>query len=269
MSLSISSSAGDAELLLTETVGGALLLRMNRPEAGNSVSLELAQAMARALREARRMKELRAVIITGAGGRFFCTGGDLKAYSRLKTGAQMERTFGTVRKLLDQIEALPLPVIAAIDGMALGGGAELALACDLRIASAGSRFGFPQARLGLIPGWNGTERLVETVGRSTALRLLLTAERLAAAEAEALGLIDILAEGSAVETALGLVRSLEQAAPLALGAAKQAVMAAFRRDGAAARRVSAALFKRLWLSEDHREAERAFIEKRPPRFAGR
>ncbi len=173
-----------------------------------------------------------------------------------------------MRKLLDQIEASPLPVIAAINGYALGGGLELALACDQRIATQRAQVGMPQSRLGLIPGWNGAERLVETVGRARAMHLLLKGERLEAARAEAIGLVDFVVEGSALQAAIDYAASLEDCAPLALRAGKQAVMSALRRPRAETRSLTSDLFAQLWFSKDHREAEHAFLAKRKPRFEG-
>jgi enoyl-CoA hydratase/carnithine racemase len=178
-------------------------LTIFRPEAGNSVDQATAKALGDALRANRNDTTLRAVIVAGEGGKFFCSGGDLKAYRALKTKKQLGTAFGRVRKLLDDFEAFPLPVLAAIDGYALGGGMEMALACDLRFATEGAKLGVPQGRLGLIPGWNGAQRLVELVGRGAALRLLLTGEALTAAQAHAVGLVDELASGtSALDHAL-------------------------------------------------------------------
>lgn len=252
-----------------EQNGPALVITINRPEAGNSITLEAAEALRRALRSCRTRKGILAVILTGAGDRFFCTGGDLKAYRALKTRAQLAHAFGRVRKMLDAVEACDLPVIAAINGYALGGGADLALACDVRIASPSMQIGLVQAKIGLISGWNGIERLVETVGRSPAMRMLLTAEPLSASQALAAGMIDFVAKGPVLEDALRFVERLGNVGPLTLMATKRAVLAALRRSPAEARRVSARIFEKLWFTADHREAELAFVEKRRPRFRGR
>jgi (E)-benzylidenesuccinyl-CoA hydratase len=255
--------------VLVQQTGRALVLTINRPDAGNSISVEVADAVCRSLRAHQKSKEIWAVILTGAGGRFFCTGGDLKAYQSLQTSAQLARAFGKVRRMLDELEGFSLPVIAAIDGYAVGGGGDLALACDLRIASAEARIAFLHTRVGLISGWNGVERLVATVGRSTAMKLLLTAEKLSAADARALGLVDIVTDGSALEEALRFTERLGDAAPLTLRAVKRAVLASMRMSPAGVRKVSADIFRELWFSADHREAERAFVEKRRPAFRGK
>jgi enoyl-CoA hydratase len=254
--------------VLVQQTGPALVITINRPEAGNSVTLDVARAVSRALRSCRGRKGILAVILTGAGERFFCTGGDLKAYRALQTRAQMAQAFGRVRKLLDEIEACDLPVIAAINGYALGGGADLALACDVRISSPGMQIGLVQTKIGLISGWNGIERLVETVGRATAMRMLLTAEQLTASQALAAGMVDIVAKRPVVEEALRFVERFRDVGPLTLAATKRAVLAALRRSPREARRVSARLFEKLWFTADHREAELAFVEKRRPQFRG-
>jgi enoyl-CoA hydratase/carnithine racemase len=261
----MSSNATDLLVSATES-RNSLVLTINRPEAGNSISLETARAMRAALEESQGRTDLRGVVITGAGGKFFCAGGDLKAYRALETAEQLAHTFGFVRELLFEIERHPLPVIAAIDGYALGGGAELALACDLRFASRGAKMGFSQSALGLIPGWNGTERLVATVGKAKAMRLLLEARHIPEQEALELGLVDHVTEAQrALDHALTYLEDM-RAAPLAARAVKAAVQACSPTSGFD---VTSEIFERLWFTEDHREAELAFVEKRRPVFKGR
>lgn len=261
----MSSSAIDPGLR-EERAGAALLLSLDRPSAGNALDEATILALRARLDRAAEDASLGCIILCGTG-RFFCAGGDLKAYRALEDHAALERVFGAARALLDAIEAHPLPVIAAIDGYALGGGAELALACDLRVAGAGAVLGFPQLRLGIIPGWDGTERLAARVGRGTAMRLLLTGERLTAKAAHGAGLVEVLVE-DAREAALNLAAGLEAAAPLAIRGAKQA-LSALDLPRAEARKLAAEIFARLWFTEDHREAERAFAAKREAVFHGR
>jgi enoyl-CoA hydratase/carnithine racemase len=249
--------------------GSALILTICRPEAGNSIDIQTAKALSAALRLAHGDRSLRAVIITGSGKKFFCTGGDLKAYRAFKNKLALESAFGRVRRLLDNFEKFPLPILAAIEGYALGGGMEMALACDLRFAAATAKLGLPQGRLGLIPGWNGIQRLVELVGRGTAMRLLYTGETLTAAEAHTLGLVDEVAQGQrALERALAFTATIDKVAPLSLGATKTVALASLRVSRAAARRIATREFERLWFTADHREAEVAFVEKRAPKFVG-
>ncbi len=141
-------------LVLAERHGAALVLRLNRPEAGNAISREVTLALADQVRACAADPALRALVITGAGTRYFCTGGDVKAYAQLASAAELDQVFNLMREVCDAIEALPFPAIAAINGFSVGGGSELALACDLRIADVSAQIGFPQSRLGIIPGWD-------------------------------------------------------------------------------------------------------------------
>lgn len=256
-------------ILLAERRGATLVLRLNRPDMGNAIDSHLAQALLEQLDLCEGDASLRAIVITGSGDRFFCTGGDVKAYAKLESAAELERVFGLMREVCDRLERLPCAVIAAINGYAVGGGAEMSLACDLRVAQESAQIGFPQSRLGLIPGWDGAGRLVRTVGRSRAARLLFSGLRVSAREAHAMGLVDeVAADGQALATALALADTVAEVAPLSLAAIKDVL-----RDGAtsdsSARGAAREAFSRLWFTEDHKEAERAFAEKRAPRFRGR
>lgn len=263
-------------LVLAERRGAALILRLNRPESGNAISREVALALGEHLRACEADATLRTLIVTGAGSRYFCTGGDVKAYAQLASPDELDRVFNLMRDVCDSIERLPCPVIAAINGYAVGGGAELALACDLRIAEADVQIGFPQSRLGIMPGWDGTERLLRTVGRSAAARLLYTGNRVGATEAREMRLVDeAVPNGTAVARALELADTFAEVAPLSLAAIKlglrEAGGSATATDGggAGARTRAREAFARLWFTQDHKEAERAFAEKRAPRFVGR
>lgn len=257
------------EVLLLDRRDGVAVLTLNRAQAGNSVNAELSAALDAALTGLEGDLSLRALIVTGAGGRFFCTGGDIKEYRALSDRAAVEAVFGRTRDVLDRIERFPVPTIAAVEGFALGGGAEIVLACDHAVAGETARIGFPQVRLGIVPGWNGIERLVARCGRRAALRLAAGGEPLAAASAEAAGLLDrVVPAGAAFEAALDFAEPLKAAAPLALRAAKRLVAAATTALNDARRTDAAATFADLWFTRDHREAEAAFAEKRAPRFTG-
>ncbi len=266
-----SSPVSAHPLVPTERHGTTLVLRLNRPDAGNAISGEVARALGDQVRACAADPALRTLIITGAGPRFFCTGGDVKAYAQLADAAELDRVFNLMRDVCDAIEALPCPVIAALNGFTIGGGAELALACDLRIAESAVQIGFPQARLGIIPGWDGIERLVRLVGRAAAAKLLYAGTRVGAVEARELRLVDeVVADGKALERALELAATFAESAPLSLGATKTAIREAGSDLPEAERRRNArAALGRLWFTEDHKEAERAFAEKRAPHFTGR
>ncbi|MFN0163276.1 MAG: enoyl-CoA hydratase/isomerase family protein, partial [Burkholderiales bacterium] len=247
------------QLVLAERHGAALVLRLNRPEAGNAISREVALALADQVRACASDPALRALIITGSGPRYFCTGGDVKAYARLSSAEELDQVFNLMRDVCDAIEALPFPAIAAINGFSVGGGSELALACDLRIADASVQIGFPQSRLGIIPGWDGVPRLLKTVGRGSAAMLLYTGKRVSASEARDIGLVDeVVPDGKALERALELAATFAEVAPLSLHAIKTALSEAeSAQAGTEARRNARASFARLWFTEDHKEAERA------------
>ena len=257
------------EVLASERRGAAQVITITREHAGNSISREVTEAFEQAIAPLEHDATLRAVIVTGSGDRFFCSGGDIKQYRDLKTRDQLNKAFARPRRLLDHLEALPVPVIAAVNGYALGGGAELMLACDIRLASAGARIGFPYVKLSLIPGWHGIDRLAQSCGYGIAMHLLTSGEPVPATEAKRLGLInEVVTEGCVLEAALAFAARLENAAPLSLAATKRVLRSTFSSSRDAARRLAEETFADLWMSNDHREAEAAFAEKRKPKFKG-
>ena len=252
-------------MIETERHGSTLVLIIDRPEAGNAINGATAEALETAVIAAASDDTLRAVILTGKGERFFCTGGDIKEYRAVEDRAALDEVMGRSRRALRGLEALDVPVIAAINGYCLGGGFELILAADIRLAAADAKFALPQAHLGIIPGWHGLERLVRLVGRGRAIMLAAGGGRTEASEAERLGLVDeVVAHGPVLARALDIAAEFEQAAPLALKAVKK--VAALSAPPAA--NVSEDIFAELWFSADHREAEAAFAEKRSPEFKG-
>jgi enoyl-CoA hydratase len=239
-------------------------LTIERERAGNSIDRATASELERVVAGLSNDPELVMVVVTGAGKRFFCTGGDVKDYRALRTEQSVRSLSLLMQRTLDALEGLPALTVAAINGTALGGGLELALACDVRIADEGCELSLPQARLGVIPGWGGTHRLVRTIGRSRALELLATGRAVPAREALSMGLVDAVAPvGKVMSPVTSLVQHVTESAPRAARSMKSAVAA-----GADAEAV-ADLFAELWLSEDHLEAERAYSERRAPRFSGR
>jgi enoyl-CoA hydratase/carnithine racemase len=259
-----------AEVLRVERRAAAALLTIDRPHAGNSISAEVTAAMDAALTSLEQDDDLSAIVITGAGDKFFSSGGDIKQYRELVTREQLQSAFERPRRLLDRLEALPVPVIAAVNGIAMGGGAELMLACDMRFAAPGAKIGFPYVRLGLIPGWHGAERLTRTCGYAAAMHLLTTGEPVDAGEALRLGLVNRICDGIAVvDAALELAQKLAEAAPLSLAATKRVLQGACHMPREQARRLAEEAFADLWMSDDHREAEAAFAEKRRPVFKGK
>lgn len=259
-----------AEPLRVERRGPAALLTIDRAHAGNAISAEVTRALDDAISALEQDRQLVSIVITGAGDKFFSAGGDIKQYRELVSREKLHAEFQRPRRLLDRLEALPVPVIAAVNGIALGGGAELMLACDMRLAAPGASIGFPYVHLGLIPGWHGTERLVRSCGYANAMHLLTTGEPVDAQEARRLGLVNhICDEMPVVDAALALVEKLTRAAPLSLAACKRVLLGAYQLPRDEARRLAEQSFEDLWVSDDHREAEVAFANKRRPSFKGK
>ena len=258
-----------SDVVTTERIGSALVARIDREPSGNAISREVVAGLAESVREAQAADGLAAFVITGRGGKFFAAGGDLKQYREIGTRSELAAAFAGPRALMDAIEALPMPVIAAINGYALGGGAELALAADLRIASQNARIGFPYVKLGLIAGWDGMERLARCCGYGHAMHLLLTGEAVDANRAERIGLISEVVSDNVLDAALSHAERFAEYAPKALHATKTTLRRAFAGSAESAREEARAWFADLWVSDDHREAEAAFVEKRRPKFRAR
>jgi len=246
--------------------GGIAVLTIDRPEAKNALNLESIEAFSDVVDGLARDPALRAVVVTGAGGDFV-SGGDLKDFLRLESPEAGKRMSQRTQSVLARLEALEVPVIAAIEGVALGGGAEVSLACDMRIASEAARIAFKQVSLGIMVGWGGGQRLLRIVGRSRALRLLLTGATLTAREAAAIGLVDEVAPaGQALEAALRLARQIAAQPAAAVRATKRALHHGAELPRAEAAAFEAECFGTLWQSPDHREAVAALMEKRSPEF---
>lgn len=244
---------------------GIGVLRIYRPEARNALDWAAQEQFAAAVDSAACDEDLRALIITGAGPAFV-SGGDLKElaeHADRPSGERLNRVMsGALARLID----LPLPVLAAVNGDAVGGGWEIIAACDLRLMAAGARLRFAQVRVGLTTGWGGTGRLVRLVGQSRALELLLTGRDVSAEEAYRIGLVHrvVPAGEDMVEAARAWAESLKTLPRGAMGAMKRLVHVA--GAGADVNEYERELFLELWASPDHREALAAFLEKRPPRF---
>jgi enoyl-CoA hydratase/carnithine racemase len=243
-----------------EQRGPVLVVTVDRPEARNAIDLEVHAALELAMD--RIDGAVRALVITGAG-ETFVSGGDLKVIRERPFEETLELS-QRMTALLDRLEALAVPVIAAIDGPALGGGVEIALACDYRIAARGASLSFRQAAMGLTTGWGATARLSRLVPRGTAVRLLMTAETIDAERARAIGLVDEVAD-RAIDRAIELARAIETVSPRAVAAFKRTIAAAYGDRGS--RAIEWREFERLWGGDDHREALAAFFEKRAARWS--
>jgi len=268
----------ETDHLLVERSDGILTLTMNRPEAGNALSPQMLVRMAEAWYEFRDSRDLRVAILTGAGDKDFCAGGDLKLTMPLVTGARQpedewdHRLVSNYTLFTDAILrgfALYKPVIAAVNGSALGGGTEMTNACDLRVAAEHAVFGTPEAKRGLLPGGGSISRLPRQIPYAKAMELLLIGDSITAAEALALGLLNyVVPRAQLLAKARELAHKLADNGPLAVQKIKEGVL---RTSGvpldqalAIENEVSVAVL----MSKDAREGPRAFKEKRKPRFTG-
>ncbi len=247
---------------------GVGLLRVNRPAARNALDWAAQDAFAAAVSAAAHDETLRVLIIAGAGRSAFVSGGDLKELLGHPEPAAGERLARTMSAALADLIALPVPVIAAVNGDAIGGGCEILTACDLRVAVASARFSFRQVSNGLTTGWNGTGRLVELLGQSRAMDLLLTGRTFDAIAAREMGLIHtvIAADADVEQAARDWAATLVALPQRALAATKALVHAASHLSLDEINRLETHLFVDLWPSADHLEAMRAFSDKRPPDF---
>ena len=248
--------------LIVEPHGAWTRLVLNRPTARNALNTALLARLAGAMGDLARDPSCRAVLLTGAGGHF-AAGADI-AEIEGKTAA--EAALDPRKAHWAAIRAFPKPLIASVDGFALGGGFELALMADCMVLGTSARVGLPETNLGLIPGAGGAQRLLSLVGRARAARLVLTGEILPATTAHDWGIAGWLADGAADDVARPLVETLSRRAPLALQAAKAALVAG--AEASLALTEERAAFEALLDSADKTEGIRAFHEKRPPRFTG-
>ncbi len=264
--------------LLVEKRDGVLILVMNRPAKRNALSPEMLVRMAAAFREFRDSPELRVAILTGAGDEDFCAGGDLELTMPLMTGARKpesewdRRLLGDLSQFSDAILRgfeLYKPVIAAVNGRALGGGTEMTNACDLRVAAEHAVFGTPEARVGLLPGGGSLTRLPRQIPWAKAMEMLLVGEPFSAQDALAMGLLNyVVPRGQVMQKALELAGKLAANGPLALRKIKEGVLRASGRPLEEALRIENEVSAAVMTSRDAREGPRAFRERRPPRFTG-
>jgi enoyl-CoA hydratase len=246
-------------VLERERVKGVEVLRLNRPEQLNAINREVLSLLQAYVAEASEDNDVHCLVVTGTGERAFSAGADISELSRLSPlGAEELMAFG--QSVYAALEDCPKPVLAAINGYALGGGLELALACDLRLASANARLGQPEITLANLPGWGGTQRLPRIVGEGVAKDLILTGRLVEAGEALTLGLVSRTTEGQVLEAALSLAYSLSAYSPTALSLAKQAVQAARvpGRHGYVVERQAVAL---CFTTTEQHEAVRRFLSK--------
>jgi enoyl-CoA hydratase len=256
------------ELLLVETADRIATVTINRPDKLNALNASVLGELAGAMQALAADAAVGAVIITGAG-RSFVAGADIGEIAGESTSS-LEKFARRGQEIFRAIERTSKPVIAAVNGFALGGGCELALACHVRVASTKAKFGLPEVKLGLIPGYGGTQRLPRLVGRGAALRLILGGDPIDGTEAHRIGLAEFLAEPDAlITTARTFATSILANGPVAVARAIEAVNRGLDEPLDAGLAIEARLFGTLGDTEDMREGTRAFIEKRAAAFRGR
>jgi enoyl-CoA hydratase len=256
------------EHLAVERAGAVATVRLARPKALNALGPSLLRELARAVREVRRDDGVRVLVVTGEGDRAFSAGADIAAMAGMS--AEEGHAYSRLgHEVLGRFAELPIPVIAAVNGVALGGGLELALACDLIVASERARFGLPEITLGLIPGFGGTQRLALRVGLGRARELIYRGTVIDAAEALRIGLVARVVPAAALAgEAAALADELASRAPVAMRQAKRATAAAAAALAEGLRYETEA-FAVTFASEDRVEGLRAFLEKRAPAWKGR
>ena len=258
------------EPVRVETSEGIRTLTVDRPEKLNALNSAVLEMLDARLAEAQNETDLRCLIITGAGDKAFIAGADIGELARLTPLAGREHS-RRGQALLDRIENLPFPSIAAINGFAYGGGLELALACTLRVASENAKMGLPETSLGILPGFGGTQRLARLLGKAKAAELVLTAEKgLTAAEAGRLGLVNrVVPPGQALAAAVDLAKAIAKNGPIACRYALEAIRRGPEMPLPEGLAYEATLFGLCAATEDMKEGMTAFLEKRSARFTGR
>jgi enoyl-CoA hydratase/carnithine racemase len=256
-------------LVTLEREGDVAIVTLRRPEVMNCLSFPTLKRLRRLCFELKADLTIRAVLITGEGDKAFCAGADLKERKGMAKDL-VENFVRNIRRTMDDVAALPQPTIALVNGFAFGGGTELLLACDLRVAAPHAQLGLTETSLAIIPGAGGTQRLPRLIGRARAKELILTARRIDAVEAERIGLVNRIApEGRLLEVGLEVARTIAANGPVAVRAAKRAIDEGCELPQAQGLEVEARCYELTLPTEDRLEALAAFAEKRKPNYSGR
>ena len=258
-----------SDLLKVETEDRIRILTVHRPDKLNALNAEVMAALEAALDVVRGDDSVGAVIVTGSGEKAFIAGADIGELSKLSPLEGREHA-RRGQAIVGKLETLGKPVIAAVNGYALGGGCELALACTIRIASENARFGQPEVKLGIIPGYGGSQRLARVVGEGRAMQLCLTAEQIDAAEAHRIGLVNkVVPVGQALAAAREMAKAINANGPVACRYVLEAVRRGLEMPLSEGLVFEATLFGLCAATSDMKEGMTAFLEKRPARFTGR
>ena len=255
--------------IISEIRDKILYITINRAQKLNALNKEVLAELADAIAFAKQSDEVRAVLITGAGEKAFVAGADISEFQNYNLEEGTELAKNGHKNVFDAIENCPKPVLAAINGFALGGGLELAMACHIRIASENAKLGLPEVTLGLIPGYGGTQRLTQLVGKGRALEMIATADMITAEKAAAIGLVnEVVPQIDLLAKADEILNKIKQRAPLALASAIKAVNAA-TKEGVNGYEVEIAEFAKCFETADFKEGVQAFLEKRKAVFSGK
>ena len=254
--------------LLLEIADGVAVVTINRPAALNALNREVLDELAAAFSELESSEDVACVILTGSGSKAFVAGADIAEMQALDA-VSAEHFAQLGHALLNSIENFPKPVIAAVNGFALGGGCELAMACDIRIAAENARFGQPEVNLGVIPGFGGTLRLARLVGKGRAKELIFTGDMIDAQEAYRIGLANkVVAAEELLAKARSMATKIASKGPVAVRFAKEAIDNGLEMDLDRAGRLEAGLFGLCFATADQKEGMQAFLNKRPAKFTG-
>jgi enoyl-CoA hydratase len=255
--------------IISTTEGGVLTLTINRPNQLNALNSEVIASLSKHIEEAACDKEVKVIILTGSGEKAFVAGADIKEFADYTPNQGKDLAALGQATLFDRIERSPKPVIAAVNGFALGGGLELAMAAHIRVASSNAKLGLPEVSLGVIPGYGGTQRLAHLVGKGKAMELVLTAAMVPADEAARLGLVNsVVEQGELMDTVMGIAKKMMRNAPTALTAAIKSVIAGYT-DSVDGYSVEIEQFGLCFGTEDFKEGTTAFLEKRHAKFPGK
>jgi methylglutaconyl-CoA hydratase len=256
-------------LVLHSNVSDVVTLTINRPESANALSLGVLYGLHEHLTHLQFDAQVRVVILTGAGTKAFCAGADLKERKGMDD-RQVRETVSLIRTVVNQVAELPIPVIAALNGAALGGGLELALAADIRVASLDAKMGLTETSLAIIPGAGGTQRLSRLIGLARAKELIYTARRIDAQTALKLGLVNrMVAEDQLMSEAQALADEISKNGPIAVRQAKFAIDTGATVDLQSGLAIEQKAYELVIPTEDRLEGLLAFAEKRPPQYKGR
>ena len=257
------------QTLATDLQEGILVITINRPEKMNALNRDVIEELGRAIDEVYSNSEIKTVILTGAGEKAFVAGADISEFTSLDAAGGEALAEKGQSRVFDRIENCPKPVIAAVNGFALGGGCELAMSCHFRIASDNAKFGQPEVNLGLIPGYGGTQRLTQLIGKGKAMELMMTGDMVGADEAKALGLVNhVFPQADLLAEARKIAGKIMKKAPVAVAQVIACVNEAAKGEASGfANEIKR--FGACFATEDMKEGTTAFLEKRKASFAGK